>query len=302
MANSSPRPGTYLEVKPPERVVYTWDWEKDGGEPDFGELEGAETQMTVEFRELGKKTQLVLTHEKFTSTERRDRHIVGWGMWLDPSGNLRQKPKGALRRIMSTQHKIVSRAEWLAARQELLEAEKAHTRRSDELAQKTAGVALGPHRQGVPLRHRRGHGGPRRSLPRPLAIAHLSFHVRAGLHGGLSVMLGHRGRLRRFRRAPGESRRDARRCLARAAGQAASVSATHGLELPRGRPRRAAISTTTSTPRTRWRSSSPAHSNTTSARSIFAPRWKLAKRRVSSRTSRRAPGRVGPPTVRNRPA
>src|ERR1700760_1242749 len=33
-------------------------------------------------------------------------------------------------------HKIVSRKEWLAARMELLEAEKAHTRRSDELAQR----------------------------------------------------------------------------------------------------------------------------------------------------------------------
>jgi uncharacterized protein YndB with AHSA1/START domain len=75
--------GTYLEVKPPERVVYTWDWEKDGGEADFGKLEGAETQLTVEFHATGKRTQLVLTHEKFASTEKRDRHIVGWGKWLD---------------------------------------------------------------------------------------------------------------------------------------------------------------------------------------------------------------------------
>lgn len=34
----------------------------------------------------------------------------------------------------TTQHKIVTRAEWLAARKELLKAEKEHTRRGDELA------------------------------------------------------------------------------------------------------------------------------------------------------------------------
>jgi uncharacterized protein YndB with AHSA1/START domain len=75
--------GTYLEVKPPERLVYTWDWEKDGGSADFDELEGKETLLTVEFRAIGTRTQFTMTHEKFTEVERRDRHIQGWGMWMD---------------------------------------------------------------------------------------------------------------------------------------------------------------------------------------------------------------------------
>jgi uncharacterized protein YndB with AHSA1/START domain len=75
--------GTYLEVKTPERLVYTWDWEKDGGGTEFGELEGKETQLTVEFRASGKRTELVLTHEKFDSVERRDRHVKGWQNWVD---------------------------------------------------------------------------------------------------------------------------------------------------------------------------------------------------------------------------
>ena len=75
--------GTYLEVKEPERLVYTWDWEKDGAGAEFGEVEGNETQITVEFHTTAKGTQLVLTHEKFDSVERRDRHITGWGMWID---------------------------------------------------------------------------------------------------------------------------------------------------------------------------------------------------------------------------
>lgn len=75
--------GTYLEVKTPERLVYTWDWEKDGGGTEYGELEGTETQVTVEFRASGKRTQLVLTHEKFASAERRDRHEGGWQDWIN---------------------------------------------------------------------------------------------------------------------------------------------------------------------------------------------------------------------------
>jgi uncharacterized protein YndB with AHSA1/START domain len=74
--------GTYLEVTTPERLVYTWDWEKDGSGTEFGELDGHETRITVEFRALEKRTQMTLTHEKFASPERRDRHQQGWQSWL----------------------------------------------------------------------------------------------------------------------------------------------------------------------------------------------------------------------------
>src|ERR1700757_3805671 len=74
--------GEYVEVKTPEKLVYTWDWEKDGAGTEFGELEGQETQVTVEFRANGKRTELVLTHERFASTDSRDRHQEGWTEWL----------------------------------------------------------------------------------------------------------------------------------------------------------------------------------------------------------------------------
>jgi uncharacterized protein YndB with AHSA1/START domain len=74
--------GTYLTVQPPEQLVYTWDWEKDGGGTEFGELEGHGTQMTLEFHAEGSGTRLVLTHENFESAERRDRHEGGWTDWL----------------------------------------------------------------------------------------------------------------------------------------------------------------------------------------------------------------------------
>ena len=74
--------GTYLEVNAPSRLVHTWDWEKDGSGTEFGELEGNETQVTVEFHERGKQTQVVLTHENFASEKSRDSHEHGWTRWL----------------------------------------------------------------------------------------------------------------------------------------------------------------------------------------------------------------------------
>lgn len=75
--------GTYLEVIPGERLVHTWDWEKDGADTEFGELEGNETQVTVEFLPQGEKCEVVLTHEKFKTAKSRDGHRQGWTKWLE---------------------------------------------------------------------------------------------------------------------------------------------------------------------------------------------------------------------------
>ena len=61
--------GTFREVRPPERLVFTWTWEgKDMGE----------TLVTLEFRDRGGSTDLVLTHELFPTQEARDEHSRGW--------------------------------------------------------------------------------------------------------------------------------------------------------------------------------------------------------------------------------
>jgi len=71
--------GSYLEVRPPERLVYTWTWKHDAG---LGESEG-DTLVTVEFRDRGSDTELVLTHERFASIQARDEHTQGWNSCLD---------------------------------------------------------------------------------------------------------------------------------------------------------------------------------------------------------------------------
>ncbi len=63
--------GTYKEVDPPNRLVYTWRWAET--DHDVGE-----TLVTVEFNEMGDATEIVLTHERFPSSEARDSHDQGW--------------------------------------------------------------------------------------------------------------------------------------------------------------------------------------------------------------------------------
>jgi uncharacterized protein YndB with AHSA1/START domain len=75
--------GVFQEVKAPERLVYTWDWEKDGSGEEFGEVEGKPSLVTVEFLKRGERTELVLTHSRFATVESRDSHAQGWGKILE---------------------------------------------------------------------------------------------------------------------------------------------------------------------------------------------------------------------------
>src|SRR6266849_1645904 len=118
-------------------------------------------------------------------------------------------------------------------------AEAARGREGAHAAWRRAGAvaaraALGSNRQGVPLRDRRGRSVPRRSLQRTLPTTYLSLHVRARVHGRVSVLLGDRGRLRWLRRPPCESRRHALRGVSSSPAETAGVQAADGLELPLG--------------------------------------------------------------------
>ena len=138
-----------------------------------------------------------------------------------------------------TTHMTGTREEWLAARLELLEAEKELTRRSDELARRRQALPWVRVDKDIPIRDRRRDRLAGRSFPRALAAPRLPLHVRARLHGGVPVLLGDRGRVRRFRRPPGQPRRHAVGGVARAAREAAGVQAADGLDVSPGRPRSA---------------------------------------------------------------
>jgi uncharacterized protein (TIGR03086 family) len=72
-ANAS---GTFLEVEPGKRIVYTWGWEEDG-EPVPGD---STITITLEPAEGGTTVRLV--HEGLTP-EQDERHAVGWEHFMD---------------------------------------------------------------------------------------------------------------------------------------------------------------------------------------------------------------------------
>lgn len=71
--------GTYREVDPPRKLVFTWRWEPDS-------FQAGETLVTVELRDRDGKTEVVLTHERFPSAEARDEHRKGWEACLERLG------------------------------------------------------------------------------------------------------------------------------------------------------------------------------------------------------------------------
>lgn len=75
--------GIYVEVKPPEKIVFTWSWTKD--KPGGAQLHphSTETQVTVEFFARGNSTDLVLTQAAFGSAKDRDEHNQGWNGCFD---------------------------------------------------------------------------------------------------------------------------------------------------------------------------------------------------------------------------
>ncbi len=64
--------GEYREVRPPERLVYTWCWET--GDPPDGHV----SVVTVDFLAAGERTTVVLEHSALSSAASRDGHTAGW--------------------------------------------------------------------------------------------------------------------------------------------------------------------------------------------------------------------------------
>ena len=61
--------GTFREIRPSERLVCSWNW-------DYNDI--GETILTLEFRDAGGETELILSHERFPTIEQRDGHNTGW--------------------------------------------------------------------------------------------------------------------------------------------------------------------------------------------------------------------------------
>ncbi|MEV4787238.1 SRPBCC domain-containing protein [Streptomyces tuirus] len=74
--------GEFLEVEPPERLVYTFRWE----DPD---PEDRETVVTLSLHDIdAARSELVLDQGEFASERRRALHEEGWSQGLGKLGEL----------------------------------------------------------------------------------------------------------------------------------------------------------------------------------------------------------------------
>ncbi|HKN25271.1 MAG TPA: SRPBCC domain-containing protein [Candidatus Acidoferrum sp.] len=67
--------GTYQQIKPPEKLAFTWRWATDPP--------GQETLVSLDFLDKGNATEVVLSHGEFPDEETREKHNHGWLGCLD---------------------------------------------------------------------------------------------------------------------------------------------------------------------------------------------------------------------------
>jgi uncharacterized protein YndB with AHSA1/START domain len=69
--------GSFLEVRPPERLVFTWGWEE---RPD---LPPGSTTVEIDLVADGDGTRLTLRHRHLPGVGAVEQHRAGWAHYLD---------------------------------------------------------------------------------------------------------------------------------------------------------------------------------------------------------------------------
>ena len=75
--------GRYLDVDPPERLVFTFGWEEPPPLAEVEALENLDSRVTVQFRERGPRTEVSITHELLDTPPLRAFHRWGWETTLE---------------------------------------------------------------------------------------------------------------------------------------------------------------------------------------------------------------------------
>jgi uncharacterized protein YndB with AHSA1/START domain len=74
--------GIFREVKPPEKLVFTWGWTRSPEDPKEP-LQKSETTVTVELVDRGASTEMVFTHTNFVHAKELEDTRKGWGGCFD---------------------------------------------------------------------------------------------------------------------------------------------------------------------------------------------------------------------------
>ena len=83
LENGSSITGTYLQIVPPEKLVFAWS---------AGAAPGQETVVTLDFLDQGAVTELILTHEHLGTRERRVLAEGGWPSCFDALATVLSSP------------------------------------------------------------------------------------------------------------------------------------------------------------------------------------------------------------------
>lgn len=71
--NEIPHSGTYREINPHDRIVFTWE----------SPYSVEDSTVTLTFSEVADGTHVTLTHVRFPDAEARDNHLGGWNGILE---------------------------------------------------------------------------------------------------------------------------------------------------------------------------------------------------------------------------
>jgi uncharacterized protein YndB with AHSA1/START domain len=77
--------GEYVEVTPPERLVFTWRLENQACRGSKNQC--AETLVSIDFKRVDASTEIRLTHEHLPNKEAYDGHEFGWSSTFDSFDN-----------------------------------------------------------------------------------------------------------------------------------------------------------------------------------------------------------------------
>jgi uncharacterized protein YndB with AHSA1/START domain len=83
LENGSSIIGTYLQIVPPEKLVFTWS---------AGAAPGQETVVALDFLDQGALTEVVLTHEYLDTPERHAVAEGGWSSLFDALASVLSSP------------------------------------------------------------------------------------------------------------------------------------------------------------------------------------------------------------------
>ena len=75
--------GTFLEVDPPTRIVYTWGWEHRDWLPDGMRLDPGSTTVEVTLERDGENTVVRVRHDGLPTEAACHFHTGGWDLTLD---------------------------------------------------------------------------------------------------------------------------------------------------------------------------------------------------------------------------